>query len=247
MTNSFIDISVGARNTRLSKAQVEEVHREIVQFFPQIRFHPIWITTKGDQDKITSLKRMEKTNFFTDEVDRRQVEGEFLISIHSAKDLPDPLHPDLEVVALTKGVDSSDSLVVREFPIALGARIGISSKRREAFLKNWRPDLICVDIRGNIEERLQLLDDRILDGVVMAEAALIRLKLTERPRIHLDFAGATLQGRLAILARKNDKEMKRIFQEIHYDANGILENSCLSKRSHVLQWDQSEQPFKCNS
>ncbi len=225
MTKSSLEITVGARGSRLSKAQVEEVYQEIKLFFPEIRFVPTWIPTRGDQDKKTSLKTLEKTNFFTDEVDRRQVAGEFQISIHSAKDLPDPLHPELEVIAFTKGVDPSDSLVVREFPIPQGARIGTSSERREAFLKNWREDLVCVDVRGTIDERLKLLDEGELDGIVVAEAALIRLKQTERSRLHLDWETAKMQGRLAIIARKNDTHMVNIFQKVHYDDCSITYDS----------------------
>ena len=216
MTKSSTNISVGARGSRLSKAQVEEVYQELIEHHPHVQFTPIWVTTNtGDLDKTTSLRHLEKSNFFTDEIDARQIKGEFRISIHSAKDLPDPLHPELEIIALTKGVDPSDSLVVREFPLPFGARIGTSSLRREAFLKNWRKDLVCVDVRGTIDERLKALDDGIIDGLVMAEAALIRLKLTDRPRIHLDTDTAALQGRLAIIARKDDIEMKNLFLELH--------------------------------
>lgn len=220
MTSSLTEITVGARGSRLSKAQVEEV----AQFFPHIKFTPVWITTKGDVDKTTSLKSLDKTNFFTDEIDSRQLSGEFRISIHSAKDLPDPLHPGLEVVALTKGVDPSDSLVVREFPLQFGARIGTSSLRRELFLKNWRADLQCVDIRGTIDERLALLDNGTVDGVIIAEAALIRLKLTDRPRIRLESETAEMQGRLAVIARKGDIDMKQLFMQVHYDASDSLDH-----------------------
>ncbi len=218
MTN--FSIKVGARGSRLSKAQVDEVYQELISHHPHVKFEPTWITTNtGDQDKTTSLRHLEKTNFFTDDIDRRQLAGEFRISIHSAKDLPDPIDPGLEIIAITQGVDSSDSLVVREFPIPFGARIGTSSLRRETFLKTWRPDLICVDVRGTIDERLQLLDNGTIDGIVMAEAALIRLQLTYRPRLHLDTATCALQGRLAIIARKDDVEMKNLFK--------VLMRSCL--------------------
>lgn len=205
---------VGARSSLLSKAQVDEVYQAIACFVPHLQFQPLWIETKGDCDKTTSLRYLEKTNFFTDEIDRRQLEGEFRISIHSAKDLPDPLHPDLTIVALTKGVDPSDSLVVQEFPLPQGARIGTSSLRREAFLKAWQPDLICVDMRGTIDERLQLLDLGSVDGVVLAEAALIRLKQTHRPRLRLEGEVAPLQGRLAVVALKSDTEIKQLFKSI---------------------------------
>lgn len=81
-------------------------------------------------------------------------------------------------------------------------------------LKQWRPDLQCIDIRGSIEERLRLLDEGALDGVVIAEAALIRLKLTHRKRIKLLGPTAPLQGKLAIVARADDLEMEELFAPI---------------------------------
>jgi hydroxymethylbilane synthase len=81
-------------------------------------------------------------------------------------------------------------------------------------LRKWRPDLQCVDIRGNIEARLKLLDDGHLDGVVIAEAALIRLGLTHRTRMKLSGPAAYLQGQLAIVAREEDEEMADLFASV---------------------------------
>ena len=64
-----------------------------------------------DKDQKTSLRFMENSNFFTKELDEMLVQGLFRISIHSAKDLPNPLADGLELIALTKGLDPSDSLV----------------------------------------------------------------------------------------------------------------------------------------
>ncbi len=213
--NCSLEITIGARGSKLSQAQVWEVHRELLNHYPAIQFKPIWITTTGDKDKKTSLRHLEKTNFFTHEIDEKQLQGEFRISIHSAKDLPEPLAPGLKIVALTKGVDSSDVLVLRE-GLLENAIIGTSSLRREKNLLEWRPDLRCVDIRGTIEERLALLDDGKVDGVVIAEAALIRLGLTHRKRIPIQGEVASLQGRLAVIALESDREMEECFKCIHH-------------------------------
>lgn len=207
-------LEIGARSSKLSQAQVWEVHRELIQHHPHIEFKPVWISTTGDQDKKTSLRDLDKTDFFTREIDQLQLQGHFRISIHSAKDLPDPLASGLKIVALTKGVDSSDVLVYNDLPEQ--AIIGTSSHRREQNLLEWRPDLRCVDIRGTIDERLALLDTGQVDGVVMAEAALIRLSLTHRKRIMLSGETAALQGRLAVIAREDDHEMEYLFSCIHY-------------------------------
>ena len=208
-------ISVGARSSALSRVQVEEVLQELNQYH-RVEFDPTWVNTTGDIDLETSLSTLGKTDFFTKEIDALQMKGEVRISIHSAKDLPDPLPEGLVLVALTKGVDSSDSIVLREGEtlqtLPKNARIGTSSIRREQNIKVLRSDLVCADIRGNILARLAQLDAGAFDGVVMAEAALIRLKLTHRNRISLPGEGAPLQGQLAVLARADDEEMQQLFR-----------------------------------
>jgi len=214
MPSANCSLEIGARSSKLSQAQVWEVHRELIQHHPGIEFKPIWIATTGDQDKKTSLRDLEKSDFFTREIDQLQLQGRFRISIHSAKDLPDPLVPGLKIVALTKGIDSSDVLVYNALPEQ--AVIGTSSHRREQNLLRWRPDLRCVDIRGTIDERLALIDAGQVDGVVIAEAALIRLGLTHLQRIFLNGETAALQGRLAVIARESDHEMEDLFSCIHH-------------------------------
>lgn len=213
---SFFKILVGARGSRLSQLQVEEVHFELLRFTTGVGFQPIWVNTRGDKDLKTSLRFLDRTDFFTREIDQMQLKGLCRIGIHSAKDLPASLRKGLTLVALTKGLDPSDSLVFREGEsletLQKGARIATSSLRREKNLLSLRPDLDCVDIRGNIEDRLAKLDEKQIDGVVVAECALIRLGLIHRSRITLPGEVAALQGQLAVIARLEDKEMIELFQ-----------------------------------
>jgi hydroxymethylbilane synthase len=213
--DSSFKISVAARSSALSKAQVEEVYREISQHHPAVQFHPFFIETTGDRDLTTSLRTLDKTDFFTKEIDAFQLAGGCRISIHSAKDLPEPLTLGLHIAALTQGVDASDALVLRQGEsiqdLPLAARIGTSSFRREQNIQALRSDLCCVDIRGSIEQRLSLLDTGRIDGLVVAEAALIRLQLIYRNRIKLMGKTAPMQGRLAVLSCADDEEMKQLF------------------------------------
>ncbi|NDD58799.1 MAG: hydroxymethylbilane synthase [Chlamydiae bacterium] len=209
------NLKVAARGSALSKAQVQEVLNLLQSFHPHMHFDPIWISTKGDKDLSTSLKFMEKTNFFSKEVDECLLSGECRIAIHSAKDLPRPLPEGLECVALTQGLDSSDSLVFRQDQslesLPLFAKVGTSSIRRENNVLQLRSDLVIVDIRGTIEQRLQALDEGAIDALVIAEAALIRLGLTWRNRIEIPGDCSEFQGQLAVLARQGDKEMISLF------------------------------------
>lgn len=207
---------VGARSSPLSRAQIKEVLQELLQFHPDIEFKPVWVVTMGDKDLKTSLRTLEKTDFFTREIDALQLSGGCRLSVHSAKDLPEPLPKGLVVAALTKGVDPSDSIVLRNGEtlksLPANAKIGTSSVRREKNILELRSDLKCVSIRGIIQDRLALLDKGVVDGVVIAEAALIRLGLTHRTRISLPGERAPLQGQLAVLALENDEEMRELLK-----------------------------------
>lgn len=208
-------INVAARSSALSKAQVSEVEGELRAFHPHVIFSPEWIQTHGDQDRSTSLRSLPKSDFFTREVDAKVLAGACRVAVHSAKDLPEILPMGLKLVALTRGVDPRDALVFRKGQaletLPRDARIGTSSARRDELLRSMRPDLICTDVRGTIEERLKLIDQGVIDGLVVAEAALIRLGLTHLPRLILEGETAPLQGRLAILAREDDEEMDALF------------------------------------
>src|SRR5581483_7843531 len=184
-------IKVGARGSSLSRAQVQEVLIELQKFHPEIVFETVFVTTGGDKDLTTSLRTIPQgNNFFTKEIDELQLQNAFRISIHSAKDLSDPLPKGLTLVALTRGQDPRDSLVLREHEgidtLPQGARIATSSIRRDEAIQALRKDFICVDIRGTIEKRLSSLFEKKVDGVVIAEAAIIRLHLTHLNRIFLD-------------------------------------------------------------
>ncbi len=199
-----------------------EVLQELKVFYPGVSFDLHTTKTTGDLDLKTSLRHLSKTDFFTKEIDILQTQGKIRIGIHSAKDLPDPLAQGLIVAALTGGKDASDSLVFEQDPLPLGARIGVSCHRREEAVLKFRSDLICVDIRGPIGQRLQLLSENKVQGVVIAEAAIIRLNLKHINRIRLEGETTMHQGKLAITALENDSEMLEMFSCI--DIRKLHEN-----------------------
>ena len=212
-------IKVGARDSILSQVQIKEVLQELKAFYPEIDFEVTLLKTTGDLDQNTSLMSLDKTDFFTKEVDALVLQGICDVGIHSAKDLPDPLPNGLELYALTKGVDPSDSLVLREGDalesLCTYAKVGTSSLRRIAMLKEYREDLIPVDIRGNIQKRLQLLEERKVDALILAEAAIVRLGLLHLNRVPLKGEAAPLQGKLAVVGRSNHNLMKDYFKKIY--------------------------------
>jgi hydroxymethylbilane synthase len=213
-------ITVGARRSLLSQKQVWEVESEIRFFHPHISFSPIFVETYGDIDQKTSLRSLDKTDFFTREVDQLLLSGNCRIAVHSAKDLPHPLPEGLCVVALTAGADPSDSLVLRAGvtlkTLPQGAVIATSSERRESAVLELVPHATFTDLRGTIAQRLAKLDRGEADGVVVAEAALFRLGMTHLNRFTLPGKTVEGQGRLAVVACTHDWEMQSMFKAIDF-------------------------------
>lgn len=211
---SIKEIVVGARSSPLSQVQVDEIYCLLQNHHPDVVFVKKWFETQGDLDQSVSLSALEKTDFFTKEIDEAVLQGLCDVGIHSAKDLPDPLPIGLVVVAYTEGIDPSDVLVLRKGEtlqgLPLGAKIGTSSLRREKNVRDLRDDLICKEVRGTIEKRLALLDEGVYDGLVMANAALLRLKF-KRNTVLVPGEVSPMQGRLAVVAKSSDVPMQELF------------------------------------
>ena len=209
------EIHVAARSSPLSISQAYEVLALIQKVHPHIEFKPHFLKSHGDVDQTISLRSLDKTDFFTREIDALVLDQTCQIAIHSAKDLPEKIPAGLKIVAITRGIDPSDSLVLREYEtletLKPGSLIATSSVRREESVKQLRADLNFCDLRGTIHKRLELLQTGEADGVVIAEAALLRLNLSHLNRVKLPGDTTTFQGQLAILAREDDDEMEILF------------------------------------
>lgn len=221
-------ITVAARDSCLAQKQVQEVYQELLQHVPDLQFITTLLKTTGDLDLNASLVDKDKSDFFTKEVDALVLQGVCDVGIHSAKDLPEPMHESLQIVALTKGVDPSDVLVLRKQEtldqLPYGACIGTSSLRRMDKVKSLREDFIAKDIRGTIEQRLKQLYDGKYDAVIVAKAALIRLDLLSVNWIQLQGDVAPMQGKLAIVARKDNQWIKKVFSLI--DTQKVFDEKC---------------------
>ena len=214
-------LRIGTRTSLLALKQVEEALGYLKEFYPQVQAEIVGIDTYGDKDKITPISEIEGKDFFTAEIDEALLRGDIDFAVHSAKDLPDEIPAGLIIAAITKSIDPYDALVskgnlnIDEF--RRGAKIGASSLRRKTQLKKYRKDFRVVDIRGNIEERLEKLDKDGLDAIIVASCALMRLGLEDRITQRIPFEilrPHPLQGSLAIAVRENDKEIINLFRKL---------------------------------
>jgi uroporphyrinogen III methyltransferase/synthase len=207
-------IRIGGRPSRLAVVQVEEIVNLLKSRGLNLQYRLTTFKTAGDRDKSTPLTSNLSDNFFTDAVDQALLKGRIDVAVHSAKDLPAVLHPDLEIVALTPCLDSSDAWVspVSFDQLPRKAKVGTSSFLRQESIKALRPDLKLVPVRGTIQERLQLIEQKKVDGIIIATCALKRLNLGHLIRDIFPWEGTPLQGQLAVVCRRDREEFKKVFQ-----------------------------------
>ncbi len=211
-------VRIGTRGSKLALAQSGEVARALKRRHPKLRFELVKIKTAGDEFKSVHLFKKNGIGIFTKEIERRLLNGSVDIAIHSMKDLPTKLARGLVLAAVPKRAKVSDALISRGRhtlkSLPAGSKIGTGSPRRKRQLALLRPDLKLVDLRGNLDTRVsKVLNEKTLDGVVVARAGLERLKKYSRNWKEIDpgtFLPAVGQGALAIQVRKKDRATKKI-------------------------------------
>jgi len=216
---------------RLVAARLESALGVSVELVP--------LSTTGDRIQAISLAKVGGKGLFVKEIEEALLDGRADLAVHSAKDLPAELHPDLALVAFPERADPRDALVGRKAGATLdalphAARVGTGSVRRAAQLHLARPDLAVVPMRGNVPTRLRKLETEGLDAVVLACAGLERLGLAER--IHERIAPermlpAVAQGALAIEGRRGDPVARDAAALDHAEtaARVAAERGCLAR------------------
>ena len=210
-------LKIGSRPSRLAIAQVQEILGSVGAYgHTPLQYELITFKTQGDKDKKTSLTRQPGDDFFTDTLDQALLKDDIDIAVHSAKDLPQRIPVGLEIFALTETLDDRDAWVgLRAFAdLPKGAKAGTSSILRQKQIKQLRPDVHIVDIRGTIEERIELVKQGKVDGIVVAACALKRLGLKKEIKEIFPWEGMALQGQLAVVGRAKDTALRNLFKAI---------------------------------
>ena len=169
---------VGTRGSKLSLTQTNWVIDELKKIDSSLTFEIKTISTKGDIDT-RPLFAMEQKGIFEKEIDRAVTEKEIDFAVHSLKDVPSKLDPNLLIACVPKREFINDVLITKDGftieSIPTGSIIGSSSLRRAVQVTRKRPDLTVKPIRGNIETRIKKVLDGKFDGVVLAQAGISRL------------------------------------------------------------------------
>lgn len=197
------------------------------------------IKTTGDKISDVALAKIGGKGLFVKEIEQALLKREVDLAVHSMKDLPTEIPKGLRLGAATERDDPRDALISRDQlsleELPLGAKIGTSSLRRRAQLKNFRSDFEILDIRGNLDTRIRKMKEGLFDAIVVSSAGVDRMGwpelITERiaPEISLSAVG---QGTIAVETRADDEDIAEVVK--HVDHRGtrlaVLAERALMKK-----------------
>jgi len=181
------------------------------------------VTTKGDRDK-RPFYIINQVGVFEKEVNERLLQYKADFAVHSLKDLHAGISDQLVIACIPKRERPNDVFInsinnnkLQE--LEAGSIIGTSSIRRAIQIRTKYPKLRVKSIRGNIETRLDKSTENHYSGIILAEAGIKRLgiknQITQRLSIQ-SFTPVPGQGALAIVCRKDDKDLLKMLKRIEH-------------------------------
>lgn len=177
-------IRIATRKSPLAMWQAEHVRDQLMAHYPDIKVELIKVTTQGDIILDSPLAKIGGKGLFIKELEQRMLAGEADIAVHSMKDVPAQFEPGFVLSAILKREAPYDAWVSNHYAsidaLPQGATVGTCSLRRAAQLQAYRPDVVIRDLRGNVGTRLAKLDAGEFDGIILAQAGLLRLEMPER-------------------------------------------------------------------
>ena len=225
-------IRIGTRGSPLALAQTDEVRDRLAAAHPALSaegaLEIVVIKTSGDRLLDRALADIGGKGLFTKEIEQALQDRHIDLAVHSMKDVPTWLPPDLTVDCLLPREDPRDAFFARAggglAALPAGAVLGTASLRRQAQVMAWRPDLRIALLRGNVDTRLRRLAEGKVDATLLAVAGLKRLGRSAlidtvlEPEQMLPAVG---QGAIGVERRRDDSTVGDLLAAIHCRDTGV--------------------------
>lgn len=247
-------LRIGSRKSELALEQTYIIERLLKEAYPDLKTEIVTSDTLGDKNLISPLQAFGGKGVFVSELEEALLKGQIDLAVHSAKDMPAKLDHGLCIAAVSEREYPGDVFLTRKDTKLDSFKgdcfvVGTSSPRRQCFFKEyweelWKkngadpvPELTFETLRGNVHTRLKKLKDGLYDGIILAQAGLTRLGITEGADLHfypLDpehFIPAGGQGILAVEA-KEGSPAARLCEKIDVPEAHI----CLDAEREVLAY-----------
>lgn len=228
-------LRIGSRESALAVAQAKLIIRQIHRTHPEIEIELVTMKTTGDRILDRPLDQVGGKGLFVKELDQALEERRIDLSVHSLKDMPMELPPQLPIVAYSHRADPRDVLIMPygEHMLDLSKPIGCSSARRRILLQRIYPNAQVKSVRGNVLTRLAKLDCGEYGALVLAHAGISRLGLQERiSRVFeiSEMIPAAGQGILAVQGRRGED-----FSFLHTVNDPAAQAAAVAERAFVAQ------------
>lgn len=230
-------IRIGTRKSKLALWQAEYVAAKLEAAGHQTEL--VLKETKGDKVLDVSIAKIGSKGVFTEELEEQLANNEVDIAVHSAKDMQSRLPEGFEIIAFTEREKIND-VIVGDQPIDLNNPdlvLGTSSTRRVALFKHFYPHIKTVDVRGNLQTRIEKLRGGLCDGLVLAYAGVHRMEYDTMIQHELsldEFIPAVGQGSVAIESHVSlINEKKAAIREVINDP--VTEKRLLAERAYLAR------------
>jgi hydroxymethylbilane synthase len=214
-------LRIGTRGSALALWQARSIS-EALRAIAGVQSELVIVKTSGDKFQQTSFSEIGTKGVFIKELEDALLERRVDLAVHSMKDVPTEIPGGLTIAAICKRQDVRDALLSTSAAslarLPAGARVGTSSLRRKSQLLYARSDLQILDLRGNVDTRIEKLKRGDYDAIVLAKAGLDRLGLSANisevlsTDVCLPAAG---QGAIGIEARAEDAESLEILSALN--------------------------------
>lgn len=213
-------IRIGTRGSALAIWQADHVAGRLRAAGHRVDIKRI--TTTGDRTLDRRLDTVGGKAAFLKEIEEALVAREVDLAVHSLKDVPTALPDGLTLCAFLEREDPRDAVLSLEGKtlagLKRGARVGTTSLRRAALIKELRKDLVIEDLRGNVDSRIRRLREGRFDAILLAMAGLIRLGRESEVAEALNpvqFIPAPGQGVIALECRAGDAAILEAAAPLH--------------------------------
>ncbi len=225
------NLVIGTRGSRLALIYAEKVKDKLREVFPnEIQLKKI--VTTGDKEQKERLSEIGGKGLFATQIEKELIEGRIDLAVHALKDMPTFETKNLLTNSYLKR-NSPNEILISNHNLKLeelepNSIIGTSSYRREYQLKQKRSDLIYKVIRGNVDTRIQKLENGEYDAILLSKAGVLALNLQDK--ISQEFSVDELtpcagQGIIAIQCRSNDDEIKKFLEKINHEETRVIANA----------------------
>lgn len=216
-------LRIATRKSPLALWQAEEVARLLKVYHPDIEIELVTMSTQGDKILDTPLAKIGGKGLFVKELEVGMLEGIADIAVHSMKDVPMAFPDGLHLAVVLEREDPRDAFVSNTYKslaeLPLNSKVGTCSLRRQTQLKESRPDIEILDLRGNVNTRLAKLDNGDYDAIILASAGLKRLGFEERITATISTEQslpAIGQGAIGIECRSDDERVNTLLAPLNH-------------------------------